>query len=140
MMADNQEMKQQADSFMQIQAESLKKSLLEGAVLLPNGIRLLEWKSDQATPELVKNIAFMLRAEKGKLAFVAGRVFNGKPELAVMLSDALVAEGKSASQIIREAAKIMNGGGGGQPFFATAGGKVTEGLMPAIENVKNQLQ
>ena len=140
MMADNQEMKQQADSFMQIQAESLKKSLLEGAVLLPNGIRLLEWKSDQATPELVKNIAFMLRAEKGKLAFVAGRVFNAKPELAVMLSDALVAEGKSASQIIREAAKIMNGGGGGQPFFATAGGKVTEGLMPAIENVKNQLQ
>ena len=140
MMVDNQEMKQQADSFMQIQAESLKKSLLEGAALLPNGIRLLEWKSDQATPELVRNIAFMLRAEKGKLAFVAGRVSNGKPELSVMLSDALVAEGKSASQIIREAAKIMNGGGGGQPFFATAGGKVTEGLMPAIENVKNQLQ
>jgi len=140
LLADNQEMKQQAESFLQMQAEMVKRSLLESAVENASGLRLLEWKSDQATPEMVKNIAFMLRSEKGRLAFVAGRVSNGKPELAVMLSDDLIAEGKSAAQMIREAAKAIQGGGGGQPFFATAGGKLPDGLSAAIESLKNQLQ
>ena len=60
---------------------------------------------------------------------------NGKPTLTVSLSDDLVAAGKNAGQIVREAAKLMQGGGGGQPHFATAGGKNPDGLAAAIDEV-----
>jgi alanyl-tRNA synthetase len=68
-----------------------------------------------------------------RLAFIAGSDYGDKPTLTIALSDALVAEGKNASIIIREAAKEIQGGGGGQPFFATAGGKDLNGLERAME-------
>ena len=84
----------------------------------------------------VKNIAFQLRGEIAEnLLFVLGSVENGKPLLTVMLSDNLVAEGLKAGNLVKEAAKLIQGGGGGQPHFATAGGKSVEGLSAAVDKV-----
>lgn len=70
---------------------------------------------------MVKGIAFLLRGEVSKgLAFVAATRDKDKPLLTVMLSDDLVADGKNASAIVRDAAKLIQGGGGGQPYFCTS--------------------
>jgi alanyl-tRNA synthetase len=67
---------------------------------------------------------------------VVGSVFDGKPMLNVMLSDDMVKDhGLNAGQLVREAAKLMQGGGGGQPHFASAGGKNVDGLSAAIDKV-----
>ena len=67
---------------------------------------------------------------------VVGSVFDGKPMLNVMLSDDMVKDhGLNAGQLVREAAKLMQGGGGGQPHFASAGGKNPDGLSAAIDKV-----
>ena len=86
--------------------------------------------------ENIKNIAFQLRGEiTENLCFVAGTVNEGKPMLTVMLSDNLVAGGLKAGNLVKEAAKLIQGGGGGQPHFATAGGKNVDGLNAAVEKV-----
>ena len=69
------------------------------------------------------------------LFFVAGTEAEGKPMLTVMLSDNLVAGGLKAGNLVKEAAKLIQGGGGGQPHFATAGGKNVDGLNAAIDKV-----
>jgi alanyl-tRNA synthetase len=87
--------------------------------------------------ESVKNIAFQLRGEiTENLCFVGGCVDeHGKPTLTVMLSDNLVASGLKAGQLVKEAARLIQGGGGGQPHFATAGGKNPDGLRAAVDKV-----
>ena len=68
---------------------------------------------------------------------ILGTVINQKPSLAVMIDEALVTEkGLNASNTVREAAKAMKGGGGGQPHFATAGGSDADGLINAINKAK----
>jgi alanyl-tRNA synthetase len=64
---------------------------------------------------------------------VLGSITDNKPMLAVMLGDDIVARGIDAGAVVREAAKVMNGGGGGQKFFATAGGKNPDALQAAID-------
>ncbi|NCD15274.1 MAG: hypothetical protein EOL92_08625, partial [Bacteroidia bacterium] len=82
------------------------------------------------------DIAFQLRSQfPERMLFVAGTATNGKPSLTVMLSDDLVAEGLHAGKMVREAAKLIQGGGGGQPHFATAGGKNADGLHAAVEAI-----
>ena len=84
----------------------------------------------------VKDVVFQLRNQFPENLIVAiGCAENGKPTITVSLSDNLVAEGKNAGQIVREAAKLIQGGGGGQPHFATAGGKDADGLLSAINKV-----
>ena len=61
---------------------------------------------------------------------------GGRPTLTVMLSDSLVATGLKAGALVKEAAKLIQGGGGGQPHFATAGGKNPDGLSAAVERIK----
>ena len=87
--------------------------------------------------ETVRNIAFQLRGEiTDHLFFVAGTVAEGgKPMLTVMLSDDLVKSGLKAGQLVKEAARLIQGGGGGQPHFATAGGKNPDGLGAAVDRV-----
>ena len=78
------------------------------------------------------------------VAVVFGSNFGGKPTLTVALSDSAVALGLNAGAIVREAAKLMQGGGGGQPHYATAGGKNSEGLEAAMnaaaDMIKSKLQ
>ncbi len=84
-----------------------------------------------------KDLVFKLRqaVPEGLLAAI-GSVANGKPLLSVMLSDDLVSEHSlNAGQLVREAAKLIQGGGGGQPHFATAGGKNVDGLSAAVDKV-----
>ncbi|MBQ0118760.1 MAG: alanine--tRNA ligase, partial [Bacteroidales bacterium] len=75
-----------------------------------------------------------------RFALVAGTVADGKPALTVYLSQPLVAEGKSAGNLIKMAAKLIQGGGGGQPALATAGGRDAAGLNEAIQTILDNLQ
>lgn len=85
----------------------------------------------------VKDIAFQLKGEYDKVIFIAGGVADGKPHLTVMISNELAEEtGLNAGQIVREAAREINGGGGGQAFFATAGGTNPDGIDKAIEKAE----
>ena len=93
------------------------------------------WVSHQTNKsgEFVKDLAYAMRARSSKLVFVLGSVYGEKPTLTIMLGDDVVAAGVNAGAIVREAAKEINGGGGGQAFFATAGGKSVEGIQAAID-------
>jgi len=89
-------------------------------------------------PELggnLKDLAFQLRNEVGDgMVAVLGAEVKGKPQLAIILSDQLAKDGKlNATELIRAIAKEIQGGGGGQPFFASAGGKNVEGLSKALD-------
>ncbi|MCQ2182918.1 MAG: alanine--tRNA ligase [Bacteroidales bacterium] len=97
------------------------------------GIRLVVYTDTHRNPALVRNIATALQKSQENLAFVGAFEFEGKPNLVVMYTKDLVASGKNAGQDIREAAKLILGGGGGQPGFASAGGKEVSGLKPALE-------
>lgn len=107
-----------------------------------DGVQLIATQSDRA-PEFIKDLAYNLRARSPKLVFVQGSVYGGKPSLTIMLGDEITAQGVNAGAVVREAAKLMQGGGGGQAFFATAGGKNPDGLQAAIDKavelIKNQL-
>ena len=85
------------------------------------------------TGEFVKNLAYNLRSRSKNLVFIAGSNVDGKVTLLVALGDDIVAKGIDAGAVIREAAKAIDGGGGGQKFLATAGGKRPEGLQQAID-------
>ncbi len=95
-------------------------------------------------PEFVKELAHVLRQRCENLVFVAASENSDKPMLTIALGDALVQKGLDAGKIVREAAKLMQGGGGGQAFFATAGGKEMEGLGAAsdkaVELIREQLK
>ncbi|MBO5893506.1 MAG: alanine--tRNA ligase [Alistipes sp.] len=92
---------------------------------------------------MIKDLAYALRTKVSDLVMVLGNVTNDKPTLTIMLGDEIVAKGVDAGAVVREAAKVMNGGGGGQKFFATAGGKNPDALQAAIDKaveiIKNQI-
>ena len=83
--------------------------------------------------DFVKDLAYNLRTRAPRLVFVVGVVNDNKPNLTIMLGDEITARGVNAGAVVREAAKLMQGGGGGQAFFATAGGKNPDGLQAAID-------
>ena len=88
----------------------------------------------------VKDMAFQLKGELEKLVFIAAGVTEGKPHLTVMISNEVVEDfGLNAGQIVREAAREIKGGGGGQPFFATAGGSDPDGIGKALEYAENMI-
>ena len=131
---ENAGLKKQMEDYMKEKSIAIKERLLENAKNI-NGIRLITMNNMPIPADVVKNIAFQLRGEiTENMLFVAGTVDNEKPLLTVMASDNLVKDGINAGQIVREAAKLIQGGGGGQPHFATAGGKNTDGLNAAIEH------
>ena len=82
---------------------------------------------------MIKDLAYALRAKVSDIILVLGSINDNKPMLAVMLGDDIVAKGIDAGAVVREAAKLMQGGGGGQKFFATAGGKNPDALQAAID-------
>lgn len=134
LVAEHQEAQKKLEALMAEKTGDLKQSLLQNAKTV-NGIKLVVFEGE-ATPDAIKQIAFQLRGEQPQgLAFIAGSLENGKPLLTVAFSDDLVAKGLNAGQLIREAAKAIQGGGGGQPHFATAGGKHVGGLKEAINQL-----
>ena len=97
-----------------------------------DGVMLFATQTDRR-PDFVKDLAYNLRARSSKLVLVIGSVHEGKPSLTIMLGDDIAAQGVNAGAVVREAARLMQGGGGGQAFFATAGGKNPDGLQAAID-------
>ena len=86
----------------------------------------------------IKNIAFQLKSELARLFLVLVSKANGKPSITVLISDELVKEKDwNAGKIVRDLAKHINGGGGGQAFFATAGGKKAEGVEDALKAARD---
>ena len=84
----------------------------------------------------VKDIVFMLRAEQPEnLLIVIGSIHNDKPQLTISATSDLVEQGINAGKIVGQAAKLMQGGGGGQAHFAQAGGKNVEGIRAAVDKV-----
>ncbi|MDI9604937.1 MAG: alanine--tRNA ligase [Bacteroidota bacterium] len=136
---DNEEMKQQLQEYLKERVEQLKQQVIDKRKEV-NGVTLFKLLLPVGTPEAIKDIAYQLRGEfPEKMMFVAGTLVNGKPSLTVMLSDDLVVKGFNASNMVREAAKEIQGGGGGQPFYATAGGKNPDGLNAAVEAIIKKL-
>ena len=103
-----------------------------------NGIDFIRVKG-RFPAELMKTVAFMLRSECTSTVFAGGITDAAKPGLVLMYTDDLVAKGMNAGKDIRPAAKFINGGGGGQPFFASAGGKNGEGIDAALDCIKESL-
>ena len=100
---------------------------------LRDGVKLITLTTKH-TSEVMKDLAFALRQRVAeKLVMVIGNLNDGKPTLNIMLSDDIVAMGVDAGATVREAAKLMNGGGGGQKHYATAGGKNPDGLQAAVD-------
>ena len=131
--SDNAELKKQVEDIMHERAAELKKQMIADQREV-NGLKVLK----AITPlgaEFVKDIAFQLRAEVENSIVVIGSVAGGKPLLTAAASDGAVAAGVNVGKNIREAAQLMQGGGGGQPHFATAGGKNLDGIRPAVDKL-----
>ncbi|MGQ7855870.1 alanine--tRNA ligase [Pedobacter sp. WC2501] len=102
-----------------------------------NGVNLIAKHIDLQSAEAIKNLAFSLKDMVDNLFLVFTTEIDGKPGITVMLSDYLVTKGLNASNIVRELGKEIQGGGGGQPFYATAGGKNPAGLKVVLEKAES---
>ena len=132
MVAENAEVKKQIEQFKREKEVELKRQFLAGATEI-NGIKVVRIGGD-LEPDSVRNIAFQLRAENQNLVVVAGTAFSGKPMLTVAVSDDLLSH-FNASNLVKSAAKLIQGGGGGQPHFAQAGGRNCDGLQTAVGTI-----
>ena len=131
---ENAGLKKQVEEFVKEKAVMLKERLLSKAKDI-NGIKLITHTGEMPA-DIVKDIAFALRGEvSGNMVFAAATIANGKPMLTLMISDSLVAQGLDAGRIVKEAARAIQGGGGGQKHFATAGGKNPDGLSVALDKM-----
>jgi alanyl-tRNA synthetase len=133
LLSENEEYKKTIENFTRERAESVKKQLLENSTVI-NGMNIMVLRGDYDA-DIVKSIAHSLRSEVTNTVFIAGCETGGKATLSLMYSDDLVAHGYNASKDIRQAAIYINGGGGGQNFFASAGGKNPGGLDSAINKL-----
>ena len=140
LIADNEEMKKELQSFVREKTEQVKLKVIEKKTVI-NGVDVFKLIFPIGSSDVIKDIAFQIKGQfPEKMLFVGATIFNDKPNLTVMISDDLVAEGLHAGNIVREAAKLIEGGGGGQPHFATAGGKKADGLNAAVELVIQKLK
>ncbi len=131
----NAELQKQIDKFNKEKAVQVKKTILTKIENI-NGINFLSEHIDLEAAE-VKDVAFQLKGEVENIFAVFGSISGGKPLLTCIISENLVKDKNfNASQIIRELAKHINGGGGGQNFFATAGGSDLNGLDKALEKAR----
>ena len=131
---DNSELKKQVDEFMEERVKNLSNDVIANSKE-KNGIKVCSLQGLRL-PEVVKNVAFTVRKNSPEHTVFIGATRDAeKPLLTLSITDDLVKEGFNASQIVREAAKLIKGGGGGQPFFAQAGGKSIDGLSAAYDKI-----
>ena len=131
--SENTDLQKEVEGYMKERVNLLVEQQLAKAETI-NGIKVVTLGGVRI-PDVVKNVAFGVRAASPEsTVFLAATVDgSGKPLLTVMLTDDVVANGFNASQMVREAAKKIQGGGGGQPGFAQAGGKNKDGISEAFE-------
>ena len=132
---EHEAMKKSIEKFQAEAVERAKDRLLQQAREV-GGVKVVTCVLPM-TPEAAKDLAFKLRAAQPEnMLCVIGSKHDNKPLLTVMATDDLVSDrGFNAGKVIREAAKLIQGGGGGQPHFATAGGKNVDGLSAAVDKV-----
>ena len=132
---EHDHMKKEIEGFQAQVVERAAKRLIENARSV-NGVKVISAVVPMA-PAAAKDLAFKIRAAvEGSLLCVIGSHDNDKPQLSIMMSDDMVSDhGLNAGQLVREAAKLIQGGGGGQPHFAQAGGKNVDGLSAAVDKV-----
>ena len=130
---EHDHMKKEIEGFQAQAVERYAKQLVERA-REENGVKVVSAVMP-LEPAAAKDLAFKVKAAvNGSLLCVLGTKYQEKPQLTIMLSEDLVADhGLNAGQIVREAAKLIQGGGGGQPHFAQAGGKNADGLSAAVD-------
>ena len=141
LMNENEEMKKDIIEFVNERRAQVKEQIIAKAKVI-NDTTVFFADSFILASEIAKDIAFQIKGEnKDKsIAFIAATLFNGRPNLTVMLSDDLVERGLNAGNMVREAAKHIQGGGGGQPHFATAGGKNIDGLKAAFAQLMDTIK
>lgn len=133
---ENAKLKKQIEQLLKEKAKNLKGELL-GNIQEVNGVKFLAKKVD-LDANGAKDLAYELGGSMNNLFLVLGTVTEDKPMLTCYISKELVAEKNlNAGQVVRELGKYIQGGGGGQPFFATAGGKNPNGIDEALENAKS---
>ncbi|MBR5397551.1 MAG: alanine--tRNA ligase [Bacteroidales bacterium] len=130
LVAENTEARKKLEEFAKAKAAAFAKELTKHAENI-NGTDVVTFQSD-CDPVMFREAAALLQKEVSNFALCAAFAHDGKPQLVLMYSQDLVAGGRNAAADIREAAKFIQGGGGGQPFLATAGGRNVEGLSQAL--------
>ena len=130
LVAENTEARKKLEEFAKEKAAAFAKELTKHAENI-NGTDVVTFQSD-CDPVMFREAAALLQKEVSNFALCAAFAHDGKPQLVLMYSQDLVAGGRNAAADIREAAKYIQGGGGGQPFLATAGGRNVEGLSQAL--------
>ncbi|HTN21882.1 MAG TPA: alanine--tRNA ligase [Pelobium sp.] len=137
LLEENNKLKKEVEKAVLAKASGLKDDLKAQAQNI-NGINFIAQKVELPNAEAIKNLAYQLKDVLENMYLVLAADIDGKPLLSVMISENLVKEkGMNAGSIVRELAKEIQGGGGGQPFFATAGGKNVAGLENALAKAKD---
>lgn len=135
---ENAEMKKQADEYLKEKTAQLKDVIIKSKQVI-HGIDVFMVKGPFPA-DVVKDIAFQIHGQFTEHSVFVGITDNeNKPMLTLMISKDLVEKGMNASQIVRDAAKHIQGGGGGQPHFATAGGKNINGLDKALDEILSKI-
>jgi len=133
---NNLQLQKKVEAFEAAQLREITKALQNSADTI-NGITFIASRVSVPNAGALRDLAFQLKNEYDRLFLVLGTENDGKANLALMLSDNLVSEKSlNAVNLIKDLAKEINGGGGGQPFFATAGGKKPEGINAALEKAR----
>ena len=133
LIGENSDAKKKIEEYAKEKAASFAKVISENAEEI-NGIKVVRFSRD-VDPSMLREAATILQKEVENFALAAAFKHEGKPQLALMYSNDLVAAGHNASKDIREAAKFIQGGGGGQPILATAGGRNIDGLQAALDKM-----
>lgn len=132
LLEENLKLKKEVERAMLEHSDTLKHDIVHHLKTI-NGVNLIATHVDLPNAEAVKNLAFAVKDLVDDLLLVFTTLIEDKPGITVMLSENLVKEkGLNASNIVRELAKDIQGGGGGQPFYATAGGKNKDGLKAVL--------
>ncbi len=140
LLEENASLKKEAEKAVLDKVSVMKKELAAKHTSF-NGINFISEEVELPNAEALKSLAYQTKDIVANLVLVLGAIIDGKPNLTVMISENLVKEkGLDARVFIKELAKEIQGGGGGQPFYATAGGKNAAGLKAAIEKAKVFIQ
>lgn len=134
---ERNELKKEIESLHLLQASEVKRSLLKNIENI-GGVNYLFSEVKIPNADALKKISFEIKNEIENLVAVLAADIDGKPQIAVIIDETLVkSKGLNAGNAVRELAKEIQGGGGGQPFFATAGGKDLSGLTKVLEKARS---
>ncbi|MDD5975636.1 MAG: alanine--tRNA ligase [Bacteroidales bacterium] len=139
-MDESASLRKRIEDFMQERALQLRNSMLERAEDI-NGVKVIRFTGNE-DPDTYKNIIPFFRGKFAdvKFLFVIGNVYEGKPSLTIFISQPMIDAGFNAGNMVRKAAKFIQGGGGGQAFMATAGGKYPNGIDEALDCIIDMIK